>query len=187
VITGQRVSHLQIEFKSLPLTRSTVSGGADPCTFSSVFLFEEFVPLESRQQLSVGVQNKRTLASFFSPGKSNWKQAAMLNGRPYVVGHVSRGLNSHEEEFEGLLRGNNSLMKMISLGRDVPVKREVTHSEGAHFGSSLSPARKYCSSVHATGPSWHTSATVLITDEPSAHPKLTNIWPDPFGGRNHRV
>ena len=179
---------MQIEFKSLPLTRSTVSGSADPCTFSSVFLFEEFVPLESCQQLSMGVQNKRTLASFFSPGKSKqWKQTATLNGRPYVVGHVPRGLNSREEEFEGLLWGNNSSTKMISLSHDGPVRREVTHLEGAHFGSSLSPAGKYCSSVHATGPSWHTSAAVLITDEPSAHPKLTNIWPDPFGGRNHRV
>jgi hypothetical protein len=53
-----------------------------------VFLFEEFVPLEYRQQLSAGVQNKRTLASFFSPGKTKqWKQAATLSGRPYVLGH----------------------------------------------------------------------------------------------------
>jgi hypothetical protein len=121
-------TRLQIEFKSLPLTRSTVSGGSDPRTSSSVFLFEEFVPLEYRQQLSAGVQNKRTLGSFFSPGKSKqWKQAATLNGRPYVVGHVPRGLNSREEEFEGLLRGNNSSTKMISLGRDGPVRRDITH------------------------------------------------------------
>jgi len=109
----------------------------------------------------------------------------MLNGCPYIVSHVLRGLNSHEEEFEGLLQGNNSSIKLISLGRDVPVKQEVTHLEGTHFGSSLSPAGKYSSSIHATGPSWHTSAVVLITDRPSTHSKLVNIWPDPFGGRNH--
>ena len=63
------------------------------------------------------------LASFFLSGKlKQWMQAAMLNGHPYVVRHVLRGLNSWEEEFEGLLRGNNSSMKMISVGCDVPVK-----------------------------------------------------------------
>jgi hypothetical protein len=127
------------------LTRSTVSGSADPRTFSSVFLFEEFVPIEYCQQLSAGVQNKRTLASFVSPGKSKqWKQASTLNGHPYISEHVPRGLNSQKEEFKGLLqlRGNNSLTKR-SLGRDGPVKREVTHSEGAHFGSSLSPTSKH--------------------------------------------
>ncbi|KAH9059462.1 hypothetical protein EDB83DRAFT_2387941 [Lactarius deliciosus] len=127
-----------IEFKSLPIARSTVSGGTDPRTSTTVFLFEEFVPLEYRQQLSAGVQSKRTLASFFSPGKTKqWKQATTLNGRPYVVGHVPRGLNSREVEFEGLLRGNNSSTKIISLGRDGPVKRDVTHSDAV---SALSQA-----------------------------------------------
>ena len=130
----------QVEFKSLPMSRSTISAGTDPRTASSVFLFEEFVPLEYRQQLSAGVQNKRTLASFFSPGKSKqWKQAATLNGRPYVVGHVPRGLNHREAEFEGLLQGDNSSTKVISLGRDGPVKREVSHAES--FASSLRRTR----------------------------------------------
>ena len=105
-----------------------------------MFLFEEFVPLEYRQQLSAGVQNKRTLGSFFSPGKTKqWKQAATLNGRPYVVGHVPRSLNSREAEFEGILRGNNSSTKVISFGRDGPVKRDVTHPEGGLGGPSQSP------------------------------------------------
>jgi hypothetical protein len=44
---------------------------------STLFLFEEFVSLEYHQQLSPGVQNKRTGASFFSSGKTkSWKQAA---------------------------------------------------------------------------------------------------------------
>ncbi len=129
----------QIEFKSLPLARSTVSGGMDPRTSATVFLFEEFVPLEYRQQLSAGVQNKRTLGSFFSPGKTKqWKQATTLNGRPYVVGHVPRGLSSREVEFEGLLSGNNSSTKIISLGRDGPVKREVTHSDAVSSRSQSS-------------------------------------------------
>jgi hypothetical protein len=99
------------------------------------------VPLEYRQQLSAGVQNKRTLASFFSPSKSKqWKQAPTLNGRPYVVGHVPRSLNYREAEFEGLLQGNNSSTKVISLGRDGPVKRDISHSEG--FGSSTSPVSR---------------------------------------------
>ena len=94
------------------------------------------MPLEYRQQLSAGVQNKRSLTSFFSPGKSKqWKQAPTLNGRPYVVGHVPRGLNHREAEFEGLLQGDNSSTKVISLGRDGPVKREVTNSES--FASAL--------------------------------------------------
>ncbi|KAH9059688.1 hypothetical protein EDB87DRAFT_1675041 [Lactarius vividus] len=114
-----------IEFKSLPIARSTVSGGTDPRTSTTVFLFEEFVPLEYRQQLSAGTKQ--------------WKQATTLNGRPYVVGHVPRGLNSREVEFEGLLRGNNSSTKIISLGRDGPVKRDVTHSDVARSQASTVP------------------------------------------------
>jgi len=95
------------------------------------------VPLEYRQQLSAGVQNKRTLGPFFSPAKTKqWKQAATLNGRPYVVGHVPRSLNSLEAEFEGLLRGNNSSTKVISLGRDGPVRRDITHPGSGPPGSS---------------------------------------------------
>jgi len=88
---------------------------------------KEFVPLEYRQQLSAGVRNKRTLGSFFSPGKTKqWKQAATLNGRHYVVLHVPRSLRSRGAEFEGLLRGNNSSTKDISFGRDGTVKQDVT-------------------------------------------------------------
>ncbi len=54
------------------MTRPTVSGRADPRTSPLVFLFKEFVPLEYHQQLSMGVQNKRTLASF-----STWKVEPM--------------------------------------------------------------------------------------------------------------
>jgi hypothetical protein len=44
--------------------------------------FEGVVPFRYRQQLSVSVRNQRTLASFFSPRKTNqWKQATTFNGR----------------------------------------------------------------------------------------------------------
>ena len=41
----------------------------NPPTSSTVFFFEEFVPLEFLQSHSVGVQNNRTLAILFSPGQ----------------------------------------------------------------------------------------------------------------------
>ena len=63
-------------------------------------------------------------------------EASRLNGRPYVVGHVPKSLNSREAEFEGLLRGDNSIAKMTSLCRDGPVKREVTNTEPVLVGSS---------------------------------------------------
>jgi len=161
---------LQIEFKSLPLTRSTVSGGSDPRTSSTVLLSEEFVPLEYRQQLSAGVQNKRTLGSFFSPGKTNqWKQAATLNGRPYVVGHVPRSLNSREAEFEGLLRGNNSSTKVISLGRDSPVRRDITHPGSGPPGSSQGP-----SSGH-TRPDISSPLFVALREETTPRPSTPVI------------
>jgi hypothetical protein len=53
----------QIEFKSLPLLKSSVSGVSDPRASTTVSLFEDFVPSEYRQQLSVGVLNKQN-ASF---------------------------------------------------------------------------------------------------------------------------
>ncbi|KAF9466768.1 hypothetical protein BDZ94DRAFT_1157316 [Collybia nuda] len=106
-----------VEFKSLPPSRTTASGGSDPRTSTTLILFEEFVPLEYRQQLAVTSSTRRRLPSLFSQsGKSKqWKQAATLNGRPYVVGHVPRSPSYREVEFEGLLRGG-SATKVISLG-----------------------------------------------------------------------
>jgi hypothetical protein len=160
------------------MSRSTVSGGTDPRTSSTVFLFEEFVPLEYRQQLSAGVQSKRTLTSFFSPGKSKqWKQAPTLNGRPYVVGHVPRGLNHREAEFEGLLQGDNSSTKVISLGRDGPVKREVTHSES--FATSLTRRTRAedISSPLFVGPREDTTPRASTPAIPPPTPPTTAITP----------
>ncbi|KAH0580415.1 hypothetical protein H2248_001917 [Termitomyces sp. 'cryptogamus'] len=129
-----------VEFKSLPPNRSTVSGDADPRTSTSLILFEEFVPLEYRQQLAIPPSaRRRRLPSLFttslkspstkskskSKSKSSsmttytntkgWKQAPTLNGRPYVVGHVPRSPTSREVEFEEILR-RDAGTKVIRLG-----------------------------------------------------------------------
>ncbi|EGN97329.1 hypothetical protein SERLA73DRAFT_169698 [Serpula lacrymans var. lacrymans S7.3] len=49
-----------------------------------------------------------------------WKPAATLNGRPYVVGHVPRSPSYREVEFEGLIRGNGSSTKVLSLSKPQP-------------------------------------------------------------------
>lgn len=100
------------------MAKSTVSGTADPRTSSTLFLFEEFVPLEYRQQLASSGRARRRLPSLFSSGsKKQWKPAATLNGRPYVIGHVPNSPSYREVEFEGLLRDNGSATKIISLAR----------------------------------------------------------------------
>ncbi|KAF8063469.1 hypothetical protein FPV67DRAFT_1506721 [Lyophyllum atratum] len=112
-----------IEFKSLPPNRTTASGGSDPRISTTLILFEEFVPLEYRQQLAVTGSTRRRLPSFFSQSTKSkpWKQAATLNGRPYIVGHVPRSPTYREVEFEGLLRGGTAT-KVISLGTKPSVK-----------------------------------------------------------------
>ncbi len=78
-----------------------------------------------------------------SPGEDDAKKfrkrTSPIAGRPYVVGHVPRSLNSREAEFEGLLRVNNSSTKVISFGRDGPVKQDVTRPESGLSGPSQSP------------------------------------------------
>ena len=99
----------------MPPTRTTTSGGADPRTSNTLILFEEFVPLEYREQLAIKSASRRRLPSLFSTsGRKQWKQAATLNGRPYVIGHVPVRPSPREIEFEGLLHGNNST-RILSL------------------------------------------------------------------------
>lgn len=109
----------QIEFKSLPLNKNSAPGG-DPRTATTVFLFEEFVPLEYRQQLAKDSGGKRRLPFLFSPSSKSrpWKPAATLNGRPYVIGHVPKSPTFREVEFEGMLRSNGS--KILSLSKPAP-------------------------------------------------------------------
>ena len=108
---------------------------------SPVFLFESLCRSNTANNYLRVYKNKGTLTSFFSPGKTKQsKQAATVNGRPYVVGHMPRRLNSRKAEFEGLLRDNNSSTKVISLGRDGPVRRDITHPGSGPPGSSQSPS-----------------------------------------------
>lgn len=106
-----------MEFKSIPVAKgSTVSGTADPRTASSVILFEEFVPLEYRQQLREVDSSRRRLPSLFgTSSRKEWKPATTLNGRPYVVGHVPHSPSYREVEFEGLLRSDGSQTKILTL------------------------------------------------------------------------
>jgi len=93
-----------------------------------------------------GVQNKRTLTSLFSPRKAKqWKQAATLNGRSYVVGHVPRGTNSREAEFEGPLRGNTSSTKVCSFnfgdfGWDLSMTRGLRVLQLGGYWNNFAPA-----------------------------------------------
>ncbi|EIN04164.1 hypothetical protein PUNSTDRAFT_138889 [Punctularia strigosozonata HHB-11173 SS5] len=114
-----------VEFKSLPVSRTTVSGTGDPRTSTSLFLFEEFVPAEYRAQLaSFSSPKRRRLPSLFTITKSSsgasrqWKPATTLNGRPYAPGsgQVPQSPSLREVEFEGLLRGKNaSVTKVVTL------------------------------------------------------------------------
>lgn len=95
----------------------TATGGSDPRTATTLILFEEFVPLEYRQQLAETGNTRRRLPSLFSQSTKSkqWKPAPTLNGRPYVVGSVPLSPSYREVEFEGMLRGG-STTKVISLG-----------------------------------------------------------------------
>ncbi|KAF8501207.1 hypothetical protein JB92DRAFT_2977043 [Gautieria morchelliformis] len=101
-----------VEYKSTPQSRPNGPIPADPRTGASIWLYEEFVPLEYRSQLTAP---KRKIPFSFTTSKKQWKPATTLNGRPYVVGGVPRTPNPRELEFEGLLNGGN-ITKVISLG-----------------------------------------------------------------------
>lgn len=94
------------------------------------------MPLEYREQLAIKSSNRRRLPSLFSTsGKKQWKPAATLNGRPYVIGHVPVAPSPREVEFEGLLHGNNST-RILSLNP----KRSAT---GLHSLPSQAPAAEH--------------------------------------------
>ncbi|KAH8104887.1 hypothetical protein DFH11DRAFT_1733630 [Phellopilus nigrolimitatus] len=127
-----------VEFRSLPTTRAEAAAAAvsaslslstssdsshhqDPRTSTTLLLFEEFVPAEYRTSLinqgSKPALRKR-LPSFLSPkkDKKQWRPAATLNGRPYVVGTVPRSPSAREAEFERLLSGGGgAVTKVLTL------------------------------------------------------------------------
>ncbi|KAG9312759.1 hypothetical protein JVU11DRAFT_7193 [Chiua virens] len=81
--TDRECNWALIEFKSLPLSKSPSTGG-DPRSATTIFLFEEFVPLEYRQQLAKESGGRRRLPFLFSPSSKSrpWKPAATLKWPP---------------------------------------------------------------------------------------------------------
>ena len=123
----------QVEFKSVPEQRTTVTGGSDPRTATSLLLFEEFVPLEYRASLASNARSRFPL--FQTKSSKQWKQAATVNGKPYVPGLVPESRTLHEVEFDTLIRSETPT-KVISLARGAAgtVKRPGT------AGSTMSVA-----------------------------------------------
>lgn len=138
---------LQVEFKSLPTSRSefastsptlsfvSTADANDPRTSSTLVLFEEFVPAEYRSSLlsqgtKPNIRARFGIGSLLSSKKGTgkqWKQAATLNGRPYAIGTVPRSPSAREAEFERLLAGASmSTTKVLSLGSSAT----VGHSAG---------------------------------------------------------
>ncbi|KAG5645311.1 hypothetical protein DXG03_006500 [Asterophora parasitica] len=154
-----------VEFKSLPPNRTTTSGTSDPRTASTLILFEEFVPLEYRQQLAQSTStssSRRRLPSLFSTSSKpkQWKPAPTLNGRPYVVGHVPRSPNYREMEFEGLLKGSTAT-KVISLG----AKPTASTSTSTSTKSPSTPSR---STSAISAPLYVPAADVTLTPGPKS-------------------
>ena len=158
-----------MEFKSLPLTRSTVSGTADPRTANTLILFEEFVPYEYRQQLASAGQTRRRLPSLFSSGTKSkqWKPAATLNGRPYVVGAVPHSPSFRELEFEGLLRSNGSSTKVISLNRSPDRERPPASMTSTIATPGHEPGGNPHGRVASPALTKSTFLTPLRTDSPA--------------------
>jgi hypothetical protein len=124
-----------VEFKALPTQRPPIPPSGDPRTSSTLFLFEEFVPREYRDQLAApkkkGLFAPTALfvASLNSRDKK-WKPAATLNGKPYVVGNTPTGTpavevvgskNRREADFEHMLKSVNATTK-VSLTRGVSAR-----------------------------------------------------------------
>ncbi|KAH9911357.1 uncharacterized protein BXZ73DRAFT_82833 [Epithele typhae] len=183
VETDRECNWALVEFKALPVQRTTVSGTADPRTATTLILFEEFVPFEYRQQLvaSAGGARRRLPSLFSSTNKSKqWKPAATLNGRPYVLGAVPHTPSYREAEFEGLLRSNGSSTKVITLKREKPTGvAAVTPPlpvKEAHTGPPL---------VKVTSPLSRAMNT-LRSDSPVS-PKDENGSPQPKKGSRLRL
>ncbi|KAJ2933162.1 hypothetical protein H1R20_g3882, partial [Candolleomyces eurysporus] len=130
-----------VEYKALPPSRTTASGGKDPRTDTTLILFEEFVPFEYRHQLALPKKARRRLPSLFSPSRKQWKPAATLNGRPYVVGSVPRSPSYREVEFEGLLSGTGGT-KVLSLSkRDNRVHSTISNAQATDLSIPPPPTR----------------------------------------------
>jgi hypothetical protein len=101
-----------------------VPPAGDPRTSSVLLLFEEFVPREYREQLTVPKKKRLfarpTIFGSESSSKKQWKPAPTLNGRPYVIGSTPQPASSDRAaDFENMLRDSASTTKVLSLSRGV--------------------------------------------------------------------
>jgi len=104
----------------------TPTPDSDPRTANSIMLFEEFVPLEYRQQLVASSTARTRFPSLFhSKASKQWKPAATLNGRPYVVGLVPHSPSLRELEFDSLLRSTTGT-KVISASHGSSNRRPTS-------------------------------------------------------------
>ena len=114
----------------MPTQRPPTPPSGDPRTSAILFLFEEFVPQEYRDQLAApkkkGIFAPTALfVASLNPKSKQWKPAATLNGKPYVVGQIPSttkpALRDRETDFENMLKSSNATTK-VSLTRGVSTR-----------------------------------------------------------------
>ena len=98
-----------------------------------VFLFEEYMPLDDRQQLSADVQNKRT-----------WRPSSHLARQSNVIElPLSTDAPTLSDTSLGVLTlarpSSKGPTEIISLGRDGPLSREIPHPGSGPTGLSQNP------------------------------------------------
>ncbi|KAG8824394.1 hypothetical protein FRC17_009122 [Serendipita sp. 399] len=127
-VTFRECNWAMVEFKAMPTQRPAVPPSGDPRTSSILFLFEEFVPLEYRNQLAApkkkGIFAPANLVASLNPKSKQWKPAPTLNGKPYVVGNtpsIPKNVASREADFEHMLKSSNATTK-VSLTRGVSTR-----------------------------------------------------------------
>lgn len=122
-----------VEFKALPTQRPPTPPSGDPRTSTILFLFEEFVPQEYRDQLAAPKKKglfapTALFVASLTPKSKQWKPATTLNGKPYVVGNIAsippKGNvpgRDRESDFENMLKSSNATTK-VSLTRGVSTR-----------------------------------------------------------------
>lgn len=121
----------QVEFKALPTQRPPTPPSGDPRTSAILFLFEEFVPQEYRDQLAAPKKKglfapTALFVASLNPKSKQWKPAPTLNGKPYVVGNIpsipkAAPTRDRESDFETMLKSSNATTK-VSLTRGISTR-----------------------------------------------------------------
>jgi hypothetical protein len=108
----------------MPTQRPPTPPSGDPRTSTILFLFEEFVPQEYRDQLA-NPKKKGIFApsNLFVSKSKQWKPAPTLNGKPYVVGNIPNPPTNRDREadFENMLKSSNATTK-VSLTRGISTR-----------------------------------------------------------------